>query len=171
MQGNLHSVPMPVRVPSFDVLVIYSICQQQNIVTWSPPALIILPRHVYCGVSVCRSQSRTVVSPLPVARYSPSGLNDAHSTASPWPSSVDEQRVTARTRNIAWGRYTIARETSVDFSPDLNTSCASECDISTSLTKNEYGVYSPYNGGIINISARFGIMQIYYIHSAAAGSG
>lgn len=44
------------------------------------------PVQVYKGVWVLRSHKRTVVSPEPLAKCLPSGLNDTLSTASLWPA-------------------------------------------------------------------------------------
>jgi hypothetical protein len=61
------------------------------------------PSQVYIGVSVYRSQIRTVVSPDPDARDLPSGEKATLSTASVCPSRVLLARVIGLILNIASG--------------------------------------------------------------------
>ena len=60
------------------------------------------PLRVCNGVPVSQSHIRAVLSPLPVAmREADAGENWVARIASPWPGIEDEQRETARTRNMA----------------------------------------------------------------------
>ena len=61
------------------------------------------PLHVCLGVSVSWFHMRTVVSPLPDARFLPSGENATERTASAWPGIAEEHRVTGLTRKSACG--------------------------------------------------------------------
>ena len=59
--------------------------------------------HSKCGVSVVRSQNRTVLSPDPETRCWPSGENCAAMTVSPWPGIELVQRDTGRT--LKWQEF------------------------------------------------------------------
>merc|ERR1711928_325103 len=61
------------------------------------------PVQVNRGLSVLRSQNRTVLSPEPLAKFLPSGLKLAETTASEWPGRELVHLVTALTRKTAWG--------------------------------------------------------------------
>mmetsp|Transcript_23914 Transcript_23914/g.56778 ORF Transcript_23914/g.56778 Transcript_23914/m.56778 type:complete len:215 (-) Transcript_23914:150-794(-) len=75
------------------------------------------PRSVKRGVSVVRSQSRTVESPEAVARCFPSGEKVTCRMASAWPASVLVQRVTDLTRKTACGTYVTSSTCSADALP------------------------------------------------------
>lgn len=140
----------------------------------------LLPLHVKRGVSVLTSQNLTVVSPEPLARclqwhnttplnshvrhlsiaaihtrkkvysYLPSGLNCDEITASVCPFSELVHRVTALTRNMARGWYTISNKCSV-VSRSARPRVASRVPtISFSLAKNAYGVLSSYKHRKVN---------------------
>ena len=70
--------------------------------------------HVCMGVCVCKSHSRSVVSPEPLARCLPLGEKLTDRMASEWPGSEAVHRATGRTRNTACGWNTIFRAVSTE---------------------------------------------------------
>jgi hypothetical protein len=72
------------------------------------------------------SQTRTVVSPEPVASSRPSGEKLAAITESVWPIIEQEERVIGRTRKLATGWYTITMADSEGCSPiEVRKFCSS----------------------------------------------
>mmetsp|Transcript_21248 Transcript_21248/g.51224 ORF Transcript_21248/g.51224 Transcript_21248/m.51224 type:complete len:271 (+) Transcript_21248:775-1587(+) len=100
MRAVLSMLPEAARVPS-------GLTAQQS-------TQFLCPFSVTIGVSVLRSQIRSVASPEPVSNRWQSGEKATQRIASVCPGSVPEQRVTATTRNVAWGWYMILMTSSVD---------------------------------------------------------